>query len=275
MKAPPSGKRAPAQIRHGSVVVDSMPLRRAFVKQDVAGRCTLGARCEELPLKRTLDPVLEDLRERALRMGSLAETILAKALRAVWERDPKLAEQVREDDLAIDRLDVEIDEEVIQALALHQPVADDLRRILAVRTMASDLERVGDLARNIAKSAERLASRPEIPLPPRLEDLADQTSRALGAALDSFSHQDATRARSVIDSDDTIDEAEDRLVQEVIADTGIHPEWAAQEVDLVLIAKNLERVADHATNLAEEVIFLAEARIVRHAAKLGGAAGDG
>ncbi len=226
-------------------------------------------------MKRTLDPVLEDLRERALRMGSLAEAILAKALRAVWERDPKLAEQVREDDLAIDRLDVEIDEEVIEALALHQPVADDLRRILAVRTMSGDLERVGDLARNIAKSAERLASRPEIPLPPRLQELADQTSRALGAALDSFSHQDAVRAQAVIDADDAIDEAEDQLIRELITETGIHPEWVAQEVDLVLIAKNLERVGDHATNLAEEVIFLAEARIVRHAAKLGGTASGG
>jgi len=223
---------------------------------------------------RTLDTMLDHLRETALRMGSRAEAILGKALRAVWERDLKLAGQVREDDLEIDRLDVAIDEEVTQTLALQQPVAVDLRRILAVRTMAGDLERVGDLARNIAKSAERLAEREPTAIPTRLQDLADQTTRSLAAALDSFSHTDAARARAVIEGDDAIDEAEAELLREVIAEAGRHPDRASQEVDFVLIAKNLERVADHATNIAEEVIFLAEGRIVRHAAKLRGAAGE-
>lgn len=224
-------------------------------------------------MKRTLDAILEHLRETTLRMGSRAEAILAKALRAVWERDAKLAAQVREDDLEIDRLDVAIDEEVTQALALQQPVAVDLRRILAIRTMAGDLERVGDLARNIAKSAARLAEGSPVRLPPLLEELADQTARSLAAALDSFSHTDAARARAVIRADDAVDEAEGRLIQQVIAEAGRHPERTSQEMDFVLIAKNLERVADHATNIAEEVIFLAEGRIVRHADKLGGGAG--
>ena len=107
-------------------------------------------------MTRIVDPLLEELRQTALRMGSLAEAILAKALRAVWERDAGLAAEVYDDDLEIDRIDVTLDEEVTRALALQAPVAADLRRILAIRTMATDLERVGDLSRNIAKSAARL-----------------------------------------------------------------------------------------------------------------------
>ncbi len=226
-------------------------------------------------MKRTVDPYLDDLRETVLRMGSLCEAILAKAMRAVWERNAELAEQVRHDDLEIDRLDLRIDEEVTEVLALQQPVANDLRRVLAIRTMASDLERVGDLARNIAKSAERLAASPPVPAPPRLEDLADQASRALRGSLDAFSDSNSDRARCVLDSDDTIDETEERFVHEAIDDAGAHPEHMAQEVELILIAKNLERVADHATNIAEEVIFLTEARLVRHESKLNGGQASG
>jgi phosphate transport system protein len=202
-------------------------------------------------------------------MGSLAEAILAKALRAVWERDAALASEVQEDDLEIDRVDVALDEEVTRALALQAPVAADLRRILAIRTMATDLERVGDLSRNIAKSAARLATRPPVPLPPLLEELADQTTRVLRDALNSFTETDSAKAQRVIDADDDIDATEDRLIQAVITEVVSHPEKTNQEVDFILIAKNLERVGDHATNIAEEVIFLAEARIVRHREKFG------
>jgi phosphate transport system protein len=217
-----------------------------------------------------VDPLLEELRQTALRMGSLAEAILAKALRAVWERDAGLAAEVQDDDVEIDRIDVALDEDVTRALALQSPVAADLRRILAIRTMATDLERVGDLSRNIAKSAARLAERPPVPLPPLLEELADQTTRVLRDALDSFTETDPAKAQRVIDADDEIDATEDRLIQAVIEDVVGCPEKTHQEVDFILIAKNLERVGDHATNIAEEIIFLAEARIVRHQERLGG-----
>ena len=221
-------------------------------------------------MTRIVDPVLEELRQRVLRMGSLAEAILAKALRAVRERDAGLAAQVQQDDLEIDRIDVALDEEVTRVLALQAPVAADLRRILAVRTMATDLERVGDLSRNIAKSAARLAERAPVSLPPLLEELVEQTTRVLRDALDGFTETDAAKAQQVIDADDEIDATEDRLIQAVIADVVDHPERTHQEVDFILIAKNLERVGDHATNIAEEIIFLAEARIVRHQERLGG-----
>jgi len=110
-------------------------------------------------MPRTIDPILGTLREMALRMGSLSEAILGKALRAVWERDAALAREVKIDDLEIDRLDLAIDESVLRALALQAPLADDLRKVIAIKMMASDLERVGDLSRNIAKSGERLVAR--------------------------------------------------------------------------------------------------------------------
>lgn len=181
-----------------------------------------------------------------------------------------MAREVRIDDLEIDRMDLAIDESVLRALALQAPVAEDLRKVIAIKMIATDLERVGDLARNIAKSALRLAERPAIPMPPKLADVADESRRLLKDALDSFADEDPEKARSVLAGDDRIDEDQDRVVREAIAEIGAHPEISSQEVDLILIAKNLERVADHATNIAEGVILATEARNVKHAEKLRG-----
>jgi len=224
-------------------------------------------------MSRIFDAVLEELREKALRMGSLAEAILDKAVRAVVERRPELAREVRIDDLEIDRMDLAIDEAVLRALALQAPVAEDLRQVIAIKMMAADLERVGDLSRNIAKSALRLAERPPIGLPPRLMAVADEARRMLKRALDSFADADGEKARAVLAADDEIDEDQDRVVREAIQEIGSHPEISSQEVDLILIAKNLERVGDHATNIAEDVILATEARNVKHAEKLRGPAG--
>lgn len=217
---------------------------------------------------RIFDSVLDDLRERLLRMGSLAEAILDKSIRAVWERRSDLAREVRIDDLEIDRLDLDIDEAVLRALALQAPVAEDLRQVIAIKMMATDLERVGDLSRNIAKSALRLAEKPAHPIPPKLQDVADAARRLLKLALDSYADADAAKARSVLEMDDRIDDDQERVVRDAIQEIGNHPEMTSQEVDLILIAKNLERVADHATNIAEDVILATEAKNVKHAAKL-------
>jgi len=220
-------------------------------------------------MTRIFDPVLGDLRERLLRMGSLAEGILDKAIRAVWERRTDLAREVRIDDLEIDRLDLDIDEAVLRALALQAPVAEDLRQVIAIKMMATDLERVGDLARNIAKSALRLSEKPPLPLPPKLEEVADGARRLLRLALDSFVDADPAKAQAVLDADDRVDDDQERVVRDAILEIGAHPELTSQEVDLILIAKNLERVADHATNIAEDTILATQAKNVKHAQKLG------
>jgi phosphate transport system protein len=220
-------------------------------------------------MARIFDPVLDDLRELLLRMGSLAEAILDKAIRAVWERRADLAHEVRIDDLEIDRLDVEIDEAVLRALALQAPVAEDLRQVIAIKMMATDLERVGDLSRNIAKSALRLAEKPPLAFPPKLQEVADGARRLVKLALDSFVDADPAKAQAVLDADDRVDDDQERVVREAIAEIGAHPELTSQQLDLILIAKHLERVADHATNIAEDTILATQARNVKHAQKLG------
>ena len=220
-------------------------------------------------MSRVVDEVIQELRECLFRMGGRAEAILDKAMRSVWERDVALADEVAEDDLEIDRLDVEIDELVLKALALQAPVAKDLRGVVAIKMMATDIERVGDLARNIAKSALRLCDHDEVPLPATLTTLARSSQRLFRNALDAYSQGDADVARRVLDEDDEVDEVQDEVVRTVIRELEAHPEAASQKVDVILTAKNLERVADHATNIAEGVILVTEARNIKHASKLG------
>ena len=222
-------------------------------------------------MTRLFDSVIEDLRKSLLRMGGLAESILEKAIESVWERNKDAAAQVRLDDLEIDRLDVQIDERVLRALALQAPVAEDLRQVIAIKMIATDLERVGDISRNVAKSALRLAERPPVALPPKLQEMADEARRMLKDALDSFADGDPAKARSVLAADDRIDDDQDRVVRDAILEIGAHPELTSQGVDLIMIAKNLERVGDHATNIAEDVILAIEAQNLRHAGKLRGA----
>jgi len=221
-------------------------------------------------MTRLFDSVIEDLRKSLLRMGGLAESILEKAIESVWERNADAAGQVRLDDLEIDRLDVQIDERVLRALALQAPVGEDLRQVIAIKMIATDLERVGDISRNVAKSALRLAERPPVALPPKLEEMADEARRMLKDALDSFADGDPAKARSVLAADDRIDDDQDRVVRDAILEISAHPELTSQGVDLIMIAKNLERVGDHATNIAEDVILAIEAQNLRHAGKLRG-----
>jgi len=220
-------------------------------------------------MTRAVEPVLQGLRETLLRMGSRAEAILDKAVQAVIDRDAELARQIEHDDLEIDRLDVQIDEAVLLALALQAPVAADLRKVVAVKMIATDLERVGDLARNIAKCALRLSLHPEVPVPLVLVRLARSAQRMLHGALDAYASDDPEVARAVLDQDDDVDRQQDEVVRSSLQEITGHPEQASQSVDIIFVAKHLERVADHATNVAEDVILVTEARNVKHASKLG------
>jgi phosphate transport system protein len=219
-------------------------------------------------MTRAVEPVLQALRETLLRMGSRSEAILDKAMQAVIDRDAELARQVPRDDLEIDRLDVQLDEAVLLALALQAPVAADLRKVVAVKMIATNLERVGDLARNIAKSALRLSLHPELPVPPALLRLAREAQGMLHDALDAFAADDAGAARALLERDDEVDRQQDEVVRAGVQEITGRPELVSQGVDVIFVAKHLERVADHATNIAEEVIWVTEARNVKHASKL-------
>jgi len=217
-------------------------------------------------MTRIVDRDLQALRELALRMGSLSEEILAKSLRCL--KDADACAEVQRDDIEIDRLDVAIDDAVLELLATKAPVATDLRFVLSTKAIATDLERVGDLARNIAKCAAGLASTESIPIPAKLEALARDSQRLLHMALDCYAQGDPELARRVIEQDDFIDASETRVIREAIEQIAVHPELSSQQIDLILIAKNLERVADHATNIAEDVILIAEALNLKHSEKL-------
>ena len=211
---------------------------------------------------------LDALRSRAIRMAELCEAILAKSLRAVRERDTALAAEVKRDDLAIDQLDIEIDDLVLQILALDAPVAADLRHVIAIKSIATDLERIGDIARNIAGCARRLAQHAPVELGEELDRLAASSRTALENAIRAFRELDVNLARAVLGSDDKIDELEGRIIRGAISRLTTTPEHTEQEIDLIFITKDLERVGDHATNIAEEVILAAEAKNLKHAAKL-------
>lgn len=219
-------------------------------------------------MARALDPVIKELRELILLMGSRSEAILGKSVRAMVERSVELADEVKRDDLEIDRIDVQVDEEVLRVLALQAPVASDLREVVAIKMIATDLERVGDLARNIAKSAARLAIQADVFVPDSIVRLAEGAISVLRKALNAFSECDAELAREVLAADDAIDAAQDEAVRDELDRIAGNPDQTSPGVDLILVAKNLERVGDHATNIAEDVILMAEARNVKHASKL-------
>jgi phosphate transport system protein len=223
-------------------------------------------------MSRTLDTALDNVHALVLAMSVACEAILDKALRSLEARDLALANQVAHDDLEIDRLDVAVDEAILGALALQAPVAEDLRRVLAAKAIGTDLERVGDLARNIAKCTQRLVQRSPVPLPPSLEVLVLHAKQMLRGALDAYVERDADKARMLLREDDVVDDDQDRVVREALREIREHPDTSEQEIDLIFVAKHLERVADHATNVAESVILLVEARNVKHADKLGAAA---
>jgi len=212
--------------------------------------------------------VLQELEQQILRMGALSERILALASRALVERDTELALSIDAEDLAIDRIDVDLDQAILYALALRAPVAEDLRCVMAIKGMAIDLERVGDLARNIARGAARLNEAAECGLPSRLEPLQREAAQQLHTSLDAFQARDAKLARRVISRDDYVDALHAEILHDMMATMSQRPEWVPQAVETILIAESLERVGDHATNIAEGVILIAEARIVKHAEKL-------
>jgi len=207
---------------------------------------------------------LEELKRRLLVMGGLAEERLRLATRALIERDRDLMAEVIRGDEAVNKLHLEIDDRCFKLLALHQPMAVDLRVIVATVKINNDLERVGDLAVNIGEAAERyVAHAPVKPLIdlPRMSDLAQEMLRD---ALNAFVTRDARAAQAVLERDDILDGLKNQIFRELLTYMLGDPRTIEPGIELILISRHLERVGDHATNIAEDVIFIVEARDVRH-----------
>jgi phosphate transport system protein len=207
---------------------------------------------------------LEDLKANLIRMGSFAEQAIADSTRALLECRKEDAEKVILQDRQIDTFEIVIDDAVVDLLALHQPVASDLRFILAASKINNDLERIGDHAVNIAESAIHCSSLKKISPLVDIPQMAQITKGMLRDAIDGFIHQNTAICHAVLKSDDIIDKLNKKAVESLTQTMRVDPDTIDQALELIRVSRNLERVADLATNIAEEVIFVAEAKVVKH-----------
>jgi phosphate transport system protein len=207
---------------------------------------------------------LEELKEKLLAMGGMAEAAVDRAIRAYRERDRRLCQQVFEGEAAINAAEREIDELALDLLAMQQPMAVDLRFILAVIKINADLERVGDQAVNIAERVMELASLPQAELPADIPLMAATAADMVRRALESFITADAGLAQQVLKMDDVVDGMNREISDALTAVMESQPDVARQALDVIIVARNLERVGDHATNIAEDVIFWTSGADVRH-----------
>jgi phosphate transport system protein len=217
-------------------------------------------------LERHFEHDIEELKERLLWMGSLAERAVHQAIHAVLDSDEKLAQDVLNEENAINELQIEVDERVVQLLALQQLMAADLRFVLAAARINNDLERIGDQAVNIAQSAERIIRHPRVkPYVdlPRMSELAEGMVRD---SLNAVVRRDVELARSVLLRDDQVDALRDQIFRELLSYMMGDSAVVFAAFELILVAKNIERIGDHATNIAEDVIYMVAGHDVRHPA---------
>lgn len=213
---------------------------------------------------RDFESELRELRAHALAMGARCERSLQLALKAFWEGSMQVATEVEELDRHIDRDEMDIDALVLRIFALRQPVAYDLRFLATALRLVTDLERIGDEAVNIAERAKEEHGTAKDIVRAELKAMGEQSQEMLRDALDSFVQGEATRAEQVLVRDDGVDELYGKIIQAMIDFMGQHPAQVAEAIRVIHVSKYLERVADHATNIAEEVIFMVRGEDVRH-----------
>jgi phosphate transport system protein len=213
-----------------------------------------------------LERQIDILKQKILFVGTLVEEAIAKAISALVNRDRNLAKQVIDEDSEIDRMEVDVEEEVLKILALYQPVAADLRFVVAVLKINNDLERMGDLARNIAKRVVFLTNGEELDLPNDLRPMAAMAQKMVKESLDALVNSDTMLARRVRDADDEVDNMRRKVQDFCEKQISANPEHAELLMRLLSVSRHLERLADLATNVAEDVIYMVEGEIVRHRA---------
>jgi phosphate transport system protein len=215
-------------------------------------------------MTRHLQTELRKLKNRILSLGALVEESMHLAVESIEPKDVNMADRVIVADRKIDEIEVEVEEECLKILALHQPVAVDLRFLTAVIKINNDLERIGDEAVNIAERVIYLASRPPVTVDIEYITMAEKTQVMLKGSLDSLVNLDVDQAYMVILKDDEVDMLNKDIIEKVIETAQNLPEHVGSLISYVSIARYLERVADHATNIAEEVIYMIEGEIPRH-----------
>ncbi|MEX0688991.1 MAG: phosphate signaling complex protein PhoU [Pirellulales bacterium] len=215
-------------------------------------------------MTRHIERQIEQLKERILRLGTLVEEAISKSITALINRDVPLAQRVMANDEEIDRMEVEVEEECLKLLALYQPVAADLRLVVAMLKINNDLERMGDLAKNIAKRVSQLAEHKPLDLPPEIRTMAMQAQDMVKQCLDAVVRGDPALARLVREEDDLVDDGRQRIQRRVMQGIKDDPEAVESLLRINSVSKHIERIADMATNIAEDVIYMVEGEIVRH-----------
>jgi len=219
-------------------------------------------------MKRHLQVELEKLKKQILLMAGMAEQSVQNAAKALKARDLELAQRIIDGDQAMNELEVEIEEECLKILALHQPVAVDLRFIVAVIKINNDLERVGDMAVNIAERVLVVATKPPVSFSFDFDEMASKVEAMLKLSLDSLVNLDVDMAYRVLLMDDEVDGLKIRCYNLVKDALRNEPDRANSLINLFLVSRHLERIADHATNIAEDVIYMVEGEIHRHKLEL-------
>ena len=207
---------------------------------------------------------LEKLTREILAMGALVEDATARAMEALLDRDAELAQRVIDGDRRIDLKEIEVEEECLKILALHQPVAADLRFIVAVLKVNNDLERMADLAQNIAERARMLADARTTEPPPELRGMMEMVQSMVVRCLDALVRVDADAARGVLRDDEGVDEMHRKMYRSLQERMARQPDRIPDYVQYLSVSRYLERIADQSTNIAEDVIFSAEGEVVRH-----------
>ena len=210
---------------------------------------------------------IDKLKQMVLSLGAEVENNVQKAVQALNERDPELAELIIRSDGKIDKSEVQLEEECLKILALHQPVAVDLRFVVAVLKINSDLERIGDLAVNIAERAIVICTKPPVNIPFDFKGMSEKTKFMLKNSLDSLVNMDSKMARDVCAMDDEVDAINRDMYIQVQDGIRAEPDKLEELIHYLSTSRHLERIADHATNIAEDVIYMIAGEIVRHKAE--------
>ncbi len=215
-------------------------------------------------MHRHFEDLLNDLRTNLIKMGSLVDEQLELAFRALHDSDLKATEKVYENEKKVNEFDNRLDKQVDEIMALEQPVATDLRLVVSAIKMNHELERIGDVAVNIAQRVRPLLNYQELVRKTAVLEMGDVARRMVRDSLDSFIHGDAEMARRICKEDDVVDEMNRVKFQFVIEEMEKNPNLIEPGAHLIVALKHIERIADHATNIAEDVVFLVDAQIIKH-----------
>ncbi|HET6371135.1 MAG TPA: phosphate signaling complex protein PhoU [Nitrospiria bacterium] len=215
-------------------------------------------------MQRHFDEELKNLKEKILRMGAMVEEQIANAIKSLVDRNSDLARQVISNDHRVNAMDVEIDEDCLRLIALHQPMAGDLRFLTTAMKISTELERMSDLAENVSERAIELNEEPQIKPYIDIPRMAVHTQRMVKESLDAFVNRDVDLARKVCADDDFVDDLNHQIFRELLSFMIEDPHAISRAIRISFISKYIERIADHATNVAELVVYLVEGKIIRH-----------